>query len=317
MTILSRRVVLPPPIKPISFNQAQHPMQSLNQLYSLPLSQIPIVVIDLETSGLHSHLDAICEIGAVRLENSVITDEYETLVNPRRMLRPEVIAIHQLTNEMLLQAPALADVLPSFLQFVGSAVIAGHNVGFDLGFLRPALHGLGVDLTQRPILDTAQLARKLLPSPRGYSLVRLAEQFQLPATQFHRALGDARTTAHLLCLLLDILRKQGISTLAQVMNTYPFEGVSSSHKKLSPLEQTLLQAVEHALPVEIRYRNRDDQVGERRITPERLASPYVYAFCHLRQEQRCFRVDRIEHYRILTDPLDVVPDPDSSKTELS
>lgn len=284
-------------------------MSTLDQLYSLPLWQIPIVVVDLETSGLHAHQDAICEIGAVCLEHTTITREYETLVNPQRTITPEVIAIHHLTNEMLAAAPVLSMVLPSFLQFLGSAVIAGHNVGFDLSFLQPALRPFGVDLTQRPILDTAQIARKILPSPKGFSLARLTEEFHLPSTQFHRALDDARTTAHLLRMLLNRLQLQGISTLEQVMQTFPFHGIPSHQRPLSPLELALLQAVEHSLPMDIRYRNRDDKVGQRRITPERLDLPYVYAYCHLRQEQRCFRMDRIEYYQIVTDSSDANPTP--------
>ncbi len=273
---------------------------ALDKLYSLFLTQVPIVVIDLETTGLHAHTDTICEIGAVKIENGELGDEYTTLVNPEQLMTPEVIAIHHLTNESLVNAPILSDVLPAFLQFIGASVIAGHNVGFDLSFLLPVLRPLGVDLSQRPALDTAQLARKLLKDANGYALSRLAKQYQLPSTQFHRALDDARTTAYLLFLLFDKLKEQGITTLAQLTETYPFRGMPSSPKSLSPLEKTFWMAIEHSLPVAIRYRNGKDEVRDRRITPERFSAPYIYAFCHLRQEQRCFRMDRIEEYRLIS-----------------
>lgn len=276
-------------------------MPTLDQLYSLSLHQIPIAVIDLETTGLHAHTDSICEIGAVLLEGGEILEEYTTLVNPQQIMSDDVIAIHHLTNEMLVNAPLLPQVLPDFLQFVGASVIAGHNVGFDLSFLNPSLRPLGIDLSQRPILDTAQLARKLLKEANGYSLSRLAGEFELPATQFHRALDDARTTAHLLSLLFDRLAEQGVHTLSQLTETFPFRGTPSSSEGLSPLEEAIWMAIEHSLPVDIRYRNRNDVVRQRRITPERLASPYVYAFCHLRREQRCFRMDRIEHYKVISE----------------
>lgn len=287
------------PTNPKLNSEPQAHTPDLSQLYSLPLAQVPIVVIDLETTGLHAHTDKICEVGAVKLQNGALLAEYTTLVNPKQVMTPEVIAIHNLTNEMLVDAPALSEILPGFLQFVGSSVIAGHNVGFDLSFLSPALRPLGVDWSQRPILDTAQLARRLLEA-KGYALGRLAKAFDLPATQFHRALDDARTTGHLLFLLLEKLEEKGITTLAQLVEVYPFRGMPSASRSLSALEKTFLVAIEHSLPVEILYRNRSDEVRQRQITPERISVPYLYAFCHLRQEQRCFRMDRIETYRLIS-----------------
>ncbi|MCB9640179.1 MAG: WYL domain-containing protein [Myxococcales bacterium] len=275
-------------------------MKKLEDLYSLPLSQLPITVIDLETTGLRPQLDAICEIGAVRIETGQLTETHSTLVQPQRPIPQEAVDIHNITPEMLKDAPLLEDVMPAFLGFLGSTVIAGHNVGFDLSFLHAASLPWGVDLYQRPILDTAHLARKLLPKQQSYALVALAERYNLPSGAFHRALDDAQTTGYLLLMLLQEAEKQGMSTLAQLEQRYPFPGTPPAiHQDTPPLEKDLWLAIQHHQKVIITYRNARNEARERHITPERLVSPFLYAYCHLRQEHRSFRLDRIERYKIL------------------
>ncbi|MCK6510234.1 WYL domain-containing protein [Myxococcota bacterium] len=275
-------------------------MKKLEDLYSLPLRQIPIAVFDLETTGLRPQVDAVCEIGAVRVEAGALTETYSTFVQPQRDIPQEVIDIHNITPEMLTDAPLLAEVMPHFLGFIGSSVIAGHNIGFDLSFLHAASLPWGVDLYQRPILDTAHLARRLLPKQKSYALVALAQHLSLPSGSFHRALDDAQTTAHLLLLLLHEAEKQKIDTLAQLEKTHPFPGTPPPiHQQSPPLEKDLWLAIQHQQQVLIRYRNARNEAVERQISPERLISPYLYAYCHLRQEHRSFRLDRIESYKLL------------------
>ncbi|HAA53905.1 MAG TPA: endonuclease, partial [Myxococcales bacterium] len=136
-------------------------MNQLGPLYSLPLKELPIVIVDLETTGLRPQIDAICEIGAVRFRGGLLEEQFTTLVNPQRTIDEEVVKIHKLTNEMLDHAPLLDEVLPDFLSFIDSSVIAGHNAGFDISFLAPAALNWGLDLYRSSILDTAYLSRKL------------------------------------------------------------------------------------------------------------------------------------------------------------
>jgi DNA polymerase III epsilon subunit family exonuclease len=258
---------------------------------------MPIAIIDLETSGLHPRCDAICEIGAIFSQHQKIVAEFSSLVNPQRRISNEVIAIHHITNEMLSNAPLLSHIMPDFLKFVGPAVIAGHNVGFDLSFLSPATREFGVDLNLHPLLDTAQIARKLFPSAPSYSLEQLARYLSLPPARFHRALDDARTTTHLLHLIIKELQKHRIYNIAQLIQRFRFPTPLIVNAQLSPLEETLKLALEHTLTVEISYRDSKGNLLQRQITPERITPPYLYAYCHLRQEQRCFRIDRIAEHK--------------------
>lgn len=275
-------------------------MNPIGDLYSLPLDQLPVVVLDLETTGLHSHQDAICEVGAVLWKGNQIISSFSSLVNPQRDIPERVVEIHQLTPEILKDAPLIHEVIPTFLQFIGNAAIAGHNAAFDLGFLAPVVHPLGISLNTRPILDTASLARRLLPGQKGYALFKLAASLDLPNTRFHRALDDATTTAYLLQRLFQEAQKQGIHTLAALEEAYPPKVILSKSETSTELEKTIWNAIEHTLTLDIRYCNRDGEVRERTISPQRLEPPYLYAFCHLREEQRCFRLNRIEEFKVAT-----------------
>lgn len=152
-----------------------------------------LVAIDLETTGLDPNLDAIIEVGAVRMVDGQITAEYSTLINPGRPI-PEVVS--QLTGiftEDVLNQPTVADIIPTLREFVGAAPIIAHNITFDLAFL--ARFGLFRDNLR---LDTYDLASVLLPGAARYNLHSLAETAGVNLERAHRALDDARAAA-LLC----------------------------------------------------------------------------------------------------------------------
>ncbi len=161
------------------------------------------VAIDLETTGLDPHRDRIIEIGAVRFNVQGVVERFTTLVNPHR---PIPLYIQQLTgirDTDVASAPDLEQVIPDLLAFVAPSVdaLVGHNVDFDLGFLRAA----GVHL-HRPALDTCELATILVPGMPSYSLGELARQLDISLDQAHRALGDVEATAQLFIHLLERIR---------------------------------------------------------------------------------------------------------------
>jgi DNA polymerase-3 subunit epsilon/ATP-dependent DNA helicase DinG len=147
------------------------------------------VALDLETTGLEPDRDAIIEIGLIKFKGERIEDEFSTLVNPNRKLTPFITRLTGITDAMLVNAPRLPAVLPKLEDFVGDAAVIGHNVGFDLSFLRAK--GL---LRYNDVLDTYDLASVLLPTAGRYNLGALGKSLgiSLPAT--HRALDDCRVT---------------------------------------------------------------------------------------------------------------------------
>ena len=154
------------------------------------------VALDLETTGLNPDKDAIIEVGAVKFRDGEIVEEFTTLVNPGRPIPPEITMITGITDRDVLGAPPFERIEAPLMRFVGQAPVVGHNVSFDLGFMRA--HGL---LAGNIGLDTWELATIVLPSQPGYSLGALAERFGLALPNAHRAADDAHATGWLFELL--------------------------------------------------------------------------------------------------------------------
>jgi DNA polymerase-3 subunit epsilon/ATP-dependent DNA helicase DinG len=148
------------------------------------------VALDIETTGLDPKRDRVTEVGAVRFdEDGVEVDTFQSLVDPGRDIPRFVESLTGLTSADVRGAPALAEIGPRLLAFVGEGPLVGQNIGFDIAHLREG----GVILNMRAI-DTSMLSRMLLPEgPRG--LGDLANQLDVEVPVAHRALPDARTTA--------------------------------------------------------------------------------------------------------------------------
>jgi DNA polymerase-3 subunit epsilon/ATP-dependent DNA helicase DinG len=172
-----------------------------------------LVALDLETTGLDIERDAIIEIGAVRFRGSRVEAEWSSLVNPGRPLPPFIVQLTGITDDMLSTAPRFSGVLAELADFIGDAPVLGHNIGFDLGFLRRK--GL---FDQNPTLDTFDLASVLLPSAGRYRLASLAELLGIPVLERHRALEDARTTRAVYLALTEKLESLPLPLLEEIVH---------------------------------------------------------------------------------------------------
>jgi ATP-dependent DNA helicase DinG len=148
-----------------------------------------IVSLDIETTGLDSRTDSIIEIGAVRFSGARVESEWTSLINPGRVIPSFISQLTGISNEMVRNAPPIKAVLHDLADFIGDLPVLGHNVRFDLSFLRQ--HDI---LQQNEALDTYELASVLMPTASRYNLAALGQRLgiMLPAT--HRALDDARVT---------------------------------------------------------------------------------------------------------------------------
>ncbi len=169
------------------------------------------VALDLETTGLNPERDAIIEIGAVKFRGEEVLGTFESLVNPGRPIPYKIQHITGITPDDVQDAPPLSSVLPGLRRFVGSNPIIGHNVGFDLSFLRR--QGLFLDSAG---VDTFELAGILLPHAARYSLGVLAETLGITLPATHRALDDARATHALFIALLDQAQRLDLSVIQTI-----------------------------------------------------------------------------------------------------
>ncbi|ACQ80156.1 DNA polymerase III, epsilon subunit [Beutenbergia cavernae DSM 12333] len=189
----------------------QHALDELGT----PLAEVAFVVVDLETTGGSPNADAITEIGAVRVRGGVVEGELGTLVDPGRSIPPTITVLTGITNAMVIGAPPIEEVLPSFLEFAHGAVLVAHNARFDTGFLRVAAERMGLTWPKPLVVDTVQLARRVVsrdeaPNHRLGSLARL---FHASVTPDHRALTDARATVDVLHGLLARMAPLGVTHL--------------------------------------------------------------------------------------------------------
>jgi len=183
-----------------------------------PLSEVPFCVLDLETTGAAPSSCEITEIGAVRFEGGLQTGRFETLVNPGAAIPPFITVMTGITQAMVIEAPRIEEALPTFLEFIGDAVIVGHNVRFDLSFLNAAAERLGYGRLPNRSADTYALARRLIRSEiRNLKLSSLAAHFRSPVTPNHRALADAEATAHVFWGLLERAGTLGVTHLDDLM----------------------------------------------------------------------------------------------------
>ncbi len=190
---------------------------SLDEL-GTPLSEVTFCVVDLETTGGSAVDDRITEVGAVRLRGGECLGTFQTLVNPGRTVPPVITVLTGITDSMLLPAPNIEAVLPSLLEFWGDAVLVGHNIGFDLGFLRAACDRTGRTTPEVARVDTVALARRLLGDEvRNHKLGTLAEQLRLDHRPSHRALDDALATGDLLHVLLERAGRLGVLGLDDLL----------------------------------------------------------------------------------------------------
>ena len=171
------------------------------------------VAIDVETTGLRPASQRVIEIGAVRFRDGLEVERFATLVNPGRRLPKQIVALTGIHDADLVDQPEFAAIADELVAFIGASVVAGHNVGFGLGFLDAELRRCGRQPFANERIDTVGLAMKLLPGVRKPSLDRVAKSLGLRSRDLHRADVDAELCGKVAILLVDHARAAGVSDI--------------------------------------------------------------------------------------------------------
>ncbi len=173
------------------------------------------VVFDLETTGFSSIKDKIIEIGAVKVEGGKITDRFSTFVNPRVPIPFDITKLTGITDQMVMDAPGIEEVLGAFLEFVGDAVLVAHNAGFDVGFIEQNCRYQDI-VPHFAYVDTVAMAQILLPTLAKFKLNVVANALHISLENHHRAVDDAYATAEIFVRFIEMLKERNIKTLAKL-----------------------------------------------------------------------------------------------------
>ena len=172
----------------------------------------PFVVFDLETTGFSANKNKIIEIGAVKVEHGRITEKFSTFVNPKEPIPYRIQKLTSITDADVIEAPAIEEILPQFLEFSKDCVMVAHNAQFDMGFImeNAKRQGFSADFTY---IDTVGLARILLPNHAKYTLDAVCKVLGISLENHHRAVDDAGATAEIWVKFIEMLHKDGIFDL--------------------------------------------------------------------------------------------------------
>lgn len=210
----------------------EHPLLKANREHfaafsqDKPLTEYEFIVFDTELTGLHERRDEIVSIGAVRIREMRIDLQncFYTCVQPDQCVPKSSTLIHRITPGQTDDAPKLEKVLPEFVSFCGQALLVGHNIGLDIGFVNRSLMKHMGGILRNPCLDTMRLAMQYKESQWenyydrynlsvSYTLGDLSREYGLPLFSEHNALQDAMQTAYLFLFFVHKLHGGKIKTL--------------------------------------------------------------------------------------------------------
>lgn len=165
-----------------------------------------IIVFDIETTGLSRETDRITEIGAVKLHNMEIADEFNIFVDPEKHIPENITELTGITDQMVSGAPKEAEAMEMFLEFCGDAPLMAHNADFDTSFIRTACERHGMSC-HNPYIDTLKLCRAAVPNKKKHTLDAMATEFGLGDFNHHRAKDDAAMLANIFVKIIEISSK--------------------------------------------------------------------------------------------------------------
>lgn len=194
------------------------------------------ICFDIETTGLSAARDKITEIGAVKVENGIITDTFSTFANPEMPIPQKIIQLTGITDDMVKDAPSQSEAVGAFLEFAGDNVLVAHNAPFDTSFIAKACEDMGREYNYTSI-DTVAISRAILTDIKNCKLDTVAKFLRLGDFNHHRATDDAEMLARIFINLCQRLTDDYGITKTNDINTKIAGG---DFKKLPTYHQIIL-----------------------------------------------------------------------------
>ena len=265
------------------------------------LRELPFAFVDVETTGASADFGhRVIEIGIARIEGGQIVSQYQQLLDPQRRISAGVTALTGISQSMVEGQPTFPVECPKMLGLMRGAVVVGHNVRFDLGFLRKEFRRSGHDLVAAigdvPVLDTVRIARRRF-GRGGNGLQALAPRLGVFPTVAHRALADVLTTVGVFEKLLEPLGCWNLPLCDALLAQGGKMGLLPANPRESLLPLELEEALEMRRPVMMEYLDAREARTHRIIQPLHVrrvnGELMLVAHCQMRGAQRTFKLERI------------------------
>ncbi len=185
------------------------------------------VVFDIETTGLSPHACEIIEIGAVKIENGVITDRFSQLINPNMPIPAKITELTGITDDDVSGMPSIDEVLPQFLEFCKNSTVVAHNASFDCGFIKYNATKLNLIFDNKSA-DTLKLSRELFPNAEKHTLDAVCKRLDISLENHHRAVDDANATAEIFLKFAE-MHKEKAENEKFVLNSDNIKSLSRYH----------------------------------------------------------------------------------------
>ncbi len=271
---------------------------------STPMSEIPFVFLDTETTGIYPDQGArICEIAIIKTRGGKILGSYEQLLNPGRKIPKEASAINHITNEMVEGQPYFRQAADEILDFLKDSVLVMHNAPFDMGFLQLQLRVIRKPSLSNPVIDSLFLARKYYKFP-GNRLSHIGKALGLQAGTLHRALGDIELLVKIVDRFLQDFQGSGARTLEDLLLLQE-GGMIFPEPAFFQMSSQLEEMFKHSGLVSLEYREGTDKTHTIKAEPLDIlvhnGDQYLLALEPDKQKQHQISLERIVSVSISPD----------------
>jgi len=171
-----------------------------------------LVALDIESTDISPEKGEIIEVAAIKYRRGKKVDKFHSLIKPEKKIPPVVKSITNITDEMVADSPGFGEIRDELASFLDDFPIVGHNIGFDIAFLRAN----GIELKNNPAYDTWRLATILYQGMRSYSLEAITDRLGLTHEEKHRAEADAIAGQELFYHLVDKIRELPASLVRDI-----------------------------------------------------------------------------------------------------
>ena len=191
-----------------------------------PWVELPLAVIDFETTGFDENLDRVVEVGVVCFQHGEVTARHNFLINPEQPIPESAIAVHGITDAMVADAPRFWQIAEELRQALVGHLPAAYNATFDRKFMHAEMRRAAI-LTDLPAavdprvtwVDPLVWVRELMADEKSKRLGDICEKLAIPLADAHRAWADSEAAGRVLMTLAERMPK-GYAELIRIQDQY-------------------------------------------------------------------------------------------------